>query len=343
MVEAGDAKSKATISVSSFFSIGEKIGRYRFAASAPFDRDKADSVDIGTLSALAGGTSVSAEFSWAHWPKADERADDAQTTLCRAIVRSAIPGYSIENTDYLGVLRCAPEDMTAERFEAAVKDLNLRRTACAALAPAARDTRCQRRISLPAAQLSPAFPRVLEKARALPALIEETTSSLHLWTLGATGTKQNMSYVLPTAPTQVLKHTDTSEKLTAAYTRISDRLLWSVGYAQEQGSSVSAKVEVCSPIDATGSLRCSDASIGAPEEEKTETVFAEGRWAGVKLAVSPRLEYDAEESEWGLRVPVYLVRNTKGAFTGGLAAGYTTTDDDWQVAVFVGKEFSLFD
>ena len=44
-----------------------------------------------------------------------------------------------------------------------------------------------------------------------------------------------------------------------------------------------------------------------------------------------------------MRVPIYLARNKEGALTGGITFGYSSSDEDLGVAVFIGKEFGFFD
>jgi hypothetical protein len=92
------------------------------------------------------------------------------------------------------------------------------------------------------------------------------------------------------------------------------------------------------------SLECKRATLAPPERSTTDLAFAEWRrLAGKHWALSPRLEYDLNDSEWAFRMPVYFITDAKGAFTAGVSVGYTTKDEDLGFSVFVSKAFTFFD
>lgn len=349
VVQAGDAESKATISVSNLFSRGQNTWRYRVAATAPFDREKSDTVDVGTLSGLSAGTSATAEYSWVNWPMVSSERSAAATEFCDRLIVQGI-GYPLQQASALAGLNCSPDDLTPDRFVTAARSLTEARRACMEDPPddPAAAALCRERLALP-------LPQSLERVELtallrgaphrLATLLRDALADISLWTVAISGNRQSIAFVSPAAPTQELKQDERGWGVSAAYTRLSGSLLWSVGYSHEQASEAADKVTVCSPIEATGSLSCSESSLGAPKETESELFFGEMRWIlpANRLAMSPRVEFDAEESEWALRLPVYLVRNGEGAFTAGVVAGYTTKESETAFAIFVGKEFAFFD
>jgi hypothetical protein len=346
VIEAGDADSRATISISDFFTDGTRTHRYRFKATAPLDRDKADSVDIGTLSGLSAGTSATAEFGWVNWRQAREQRVDLLDRFCDDLFPQLIRGYPKGLADSLGGLHC--DELSPDAVREAAKRLNDDRAKCQdpTLPPAALPTRCDLRLALPEAEVPVDLDVLLQGVTARhAALVRESTMDVGLWTVAASGNRRTIAYALPAAPADMLNEDAKGWGVTGAYTRISDSFLWSAGYSHEETHTPAGTVSICSPIEMTGSLSCSNASLGAPQEKESEIIFGEVRWVlpQRRLAISPRVEFDTDESEWALRFPVYLVRNADGALTGGFAAGWTSTQSGMDLAVFVGKKFAFFD
>ncbi|MDB5581947.1 MAG: hypothetical protein JWR80_7123 [Bradyrhizobium sp.] len=62
------------------------------------------------------------------------------------------------------------------------------------------------------------------------------------------------------------------------------------------------------------------------------------------LGLSVLATYDAENNDYGVDVPIYLLPNDKGQMIGGVRFGYTSTKDghDFVAGIFVGTAFSLF-
>ena len=307
-------------------------------------------MDVGTLSGLSAGTSLAFELSHVDWPDAANDRRKAADAVCDNLIPEAIEGYSRDIVNAHGGWRCAPGDLNEEKLQAAVKTLNDKRTACAdkkaAGTLAANDVVCETLLAAPAARLSLRVEELLVGAdERLGRMIDQVQTPISLWTVGATANEQKFSFALPETPTQVDHDDKNGWAVSAVFTRLSRAFLWSVGYSHEESYEAAAKVDICSPIGATGSSSCRQASLGAPTSQQSELAFAEVRWIlpSRKLALSPRMQFDIEESEWAVRVPVYLVRNQQGAFTTGLALGYTSKDSDVGLAVFVGKEFAFFD
>lgn len=361
-VEAGDADAKVSLRVTDTVPLGNhRYFRWGVKAQAPFDKDKQDEVDIGTLSGLSSGTSASLDASWMLWPGVPPSAQELRTEYCDVELPKVVPGFKWQDSDRPELslslstpLGCHVSLFTAESIEAMVKKLNAavekynapikKRNEVAAAA-------CLPPKTCPAPEplADPAEPVENLKAR-LKSLdrsrLADNASTIRLITLGVSANQKDFSYVLGTAPTEVLKSDKTGSGASIGYTEVHGRWLWSVGYSRERSYKGADKLNVCSPIGTTGSASCKEAAVGAPTFSDTDIAFAEARWtiAPAKLALSPRIEYDADESAWAVRIPIYLATNAKDELTGGIVLGYTTGDeDDLGIAVFVGKAFSFFD
>lgn len=98
-----------------------------------------------------------------------------------------------------------------------------------------------------------------------------------------------------------------------------------------------ASATFCSPV--TGSVLESCASLPLGEAAKVESTVAavEARRFFGTLAFAPSAQYDFEASIWGLEVPIFLTRDQKGAFTGGIKFGWRSDERDPIAAVFITK------
>ncbi len=361
VVEAGDADSKANLNISDFFDVGSQLLKYRFQASAPFDRKKSDSVDIGSLSGLSAGTSGTFELSLVVWPERSTKHTKAVKDFCIKLVPLLIEGYEYPEVGAWGPLPCGEAtQLTTESLAEAVRSIAIERAKCISDPPKdpdkfpetdnpenrARFATCPARVKRPAPVLSANAGSLLEDApRRIRELVDQGATAVQLWTLGLTGNRQNFKYVLPDAPTTAIKEEQKGWGITGAYTRMHKSTLWSLGYSHEESYEAADKVDICSPLGATGSTSCSEAILGAPEKKTSELAFAEFRYLeeSAHVAISPRVQYDIEDSEWAIRLPIYLMHNKEGALTGGVSFGYTSKDDDIAMAIFIGKEFAFFD
>jgi hypothetical protein len=199
----------------------------------------------------------------------------------------------------------------------------------------------------PAAAISPDAVKIIAEIR--PEITEQVTgaeSPMYGITLGAKANHQKFSYVLPAAPTVAESSNETGYGLSLSLTRVGHRHLFTLGYSHEESYKAGSKTQICNPIGTTGSLSCSETTLGAPTKKPAELIFLEDRFivrAG-KLALAARVEYDFEESQWAARLPIYFIANKSHQLTAGVALGYTEADDEgFGAAIFVSKAFSFFD
>ncbi len=351
-VEAGDADSKANLTVTRLLSHGDsgQYFRYQLRASAPFDRKKADQVDVGSLSGLTAGTSVAFDISRMHWPKSELEMTTYEKQ-CQTAISTLIPGYTWKDTaaglvaEQSTVVLCSKGALTEANLKTAIKGINKLIESCKKGKPS--PIACAQ---FPADRqppsLAPDFKdRIKEVRSSLEQAIDFSIKPISLWTLSAAANQQKFSYVLESAPTEKVDTSERGWSLTLAYTRIYGRWLWSTGFSRERSFKGGPTSQICNPFGDSGALQCADAATTAPQEKNKELLFAESRilFRDMDIAVSPRIEFDIDDSDWAIQVPAYLARNEKGLFTGGIKLGWTSDDDEFGASVFVGRQFSLFD
>ena len=346
-IQAGDGDGKATLILNRLSKVPTlgKYFRYQLKLSAPFDSKKQENVDVGALAKVASGTSVGIEWSYIDWRPVenDDVKHEIQLAVCERAVPELIPGYSLDLIALGGApYGCSVEGLTNKALLSdSVATVNATRTACKATAD---KEQCKMLLAAPEAKLAENIDNVIASVQPLLVQVtDELVSPIGVWTIGLTGNRQKFEYVLPTAPADAIKQNENGWSATLAYTRLYQNNLWSVGYSHEETYKAGSKAEVCVPLGTAGALTCVERIIGAPTEKTSELLFGEYRTlTTASFAISPRVEYDLKDSEWGVRVPIYFVTNKKEQLTAGIALGWTEEGGSG-AAVFVGKSFKFLD
>lgn len=94
---------------------------------------------------------------------------------------------------------------------------------------------------------------------------------------------------------------------------------------------------LCSPITGSVLESCSSLPLGEANQVESVVAAAEYRHFFQTLALAPSAQYDLEESVWGLQLPIFLTRDQKGAFTGGVKFGWRSDERDLITTVFVSR------
>jgi hypothetical protein len=104
-------------------------------------------------------------------------------------------------------------------------------------------------------------------------------------------------------------------------------------------------VDVCLPAGASGAQTCSSKVVGKPDKQQANVAFIEARkvFSGSLLGINPKLEFDVEESDWSIRVPIYGPLVDVNDLRFGLSLGWGSKDDEFEATVFLAKAFSLTD
>ena len=111
----------------------------------------------------------------------------------------------------------------------------------------------------------------------------------------------------------------------------------------ERPYNAGKREQVCTPIGTSTGTTCSSAAVGAPKLVTANIFSGEVRaLVAPKVAVGPRIEYDATGHNVGISLPIYVRTTTNQFFTGGVEAGWTR-DAHFQGAIVFQKAFSFFD
>jgi hypothetical protein len=354
VLEAQEGKGVGTLRIARLDPLTiENFLRTALTVSTPFDSSKADSVDIGTLSGLTTGSGAKLEVGALIWPFVDAGPLE---NICETEIPKLIEGahWTVPPPDHLEglttktphaceealfdrkVLQEIVERVNKERmqkWQATAQTLQLQDKPVPEMPP--------KLVLVEHARSEPIIKRAIERLR----LGNAEFKGLHSITLGLSANRNDYSYVLLEDPTASKESERRGRGLSLAYTRVAQSVVANVGFQYERSYKAGKFGQVCTPIQDTSSLQCVGTVIGAPAEKTRKIAFVEARriFSGrLPIAVSPRVEYDAEESEFALSVPVYMIPSGDGSLIGGLKLGWSE-EEDAGVSVFFGKAFSFFD
>lgn len=329
-------------------------GTLSLAASAktPFNSDKDSSADLGTLSGLTDGTSLKLEAGYLWWPRIRPSQRDLAFGICEAAVRAMFPGYTY------GLAPDAGNDAALRSFaaagascpqmfgsEAALKKAVEQRNAASesAIEKAKKDGKPLQ--APPPAQIGPQTEDTRQQVMLDYGVQERgATRDAYGFNLALTANQQKFSYASEAAPSTVTDDHKYGYGATLSYSWIRDRAVLSAGASFERSYKGGKEVQICNPIGSTGSFSCADGALKAPKESTDELLSIEYRTilsARLHFAMSPRVEYSIEKSDFGVRLPFYLAADPKRLLDGGIALGWTH-DEHFGASVFVGKSFSFF-
>lgn len=137
--------------------------------------------------------------------------------------------------------------------------------------------------------------------------------------------------------------TTASQAITAQQVRVAAGILASAGflngyYSRQRSATERDQVQLCSPIGSTGTLRCSNARLGAPVDTWKSLVGLEFRGPlGPSLMFAIEGTRDLTNKITGWNVPFYFMTDKPGgALNGGIVFGGQTGQNGFTVKVFVG-------
>lgn len=114
-------------------------------------------------------------------------------------------------------------------------------------------------------------------------------------------------------------------------------------YRYEMTYEAGEESTVCTEGDLSGVFNCITSPVGAPTRKNSDLASLSINVLRPKWAIASVLTFDFEDDEYGIEVPIYLVRKaTDSTFTGGLSLGWTSDEKDLTAQVFVGAPFKLF-
>jgi hypothetical protein len=117
------------------------------------------------------------------------------------------------------------------------------------------------------------------------------------------------------------------------------------GIMYQDSYKAQKEVSVCTPATTVPATSvCTSGRLGAPMRKTREIIFLQlnHHRRGNLYAIAPRISHDFDTNETGFSLPVYLVRNKKGDFTGGVQLSWQSESDEVVAGFFVGKAFAYF-
>lgn len=105
-------------------------------------------------------------------------------------------------------------------------------------------------------------------------------------------------------------------------------------------TAAKSKIE-CPAATGVSPLQCVSGSFGAPTKSDKHLVYVEDRADFGLAAIDLRVTHDFASGDNGVDLPVYLFKDPKSTWTGGVRVGWTNTDH-FDVGLFVGSSFGVF-
>ena len=351
VIEAGTDKTTASAKIGKSWTPTGGVDAFKWAVSAkvPFDSNKEDSHDLGTLSGLTAGTSAQIQAGWFHWPHADAKGMDA---ACRQAIEAMFPGYSWwspgmpDNSfryfnvggkdNALGATDCESILSDREALDSAVKARN---DATQQAKPKAGESAPQPAlIPTHVSRLQAQYLRNFQGSKV-------SVSNAYGISIGLTGNRQKFSFAdSASAPTTITSTTKEGYGASIAGTLVGSWYVLGAGYEWEKAFKGGKDTQICIPVGTSTATSCGTASLTQPGEKKNQILFVESRMIVHSLAgiaIAPRVEYSLDDSIFGIQMPIFLAANKDHILDGGVTVGWSQ-DEHWAASVFVGKAFSFF-
>jgi hypothetical protein len=115
--------------------------------------------------------------------------------------------------------------------------------------------------------------------------------------------------------------------------------LYSMGFDLERAYVEQDKNVYCpSPFPAP----CAIGRLGAPATDWNRLLWVEARTSVLRVPFSFRVTRELKDDVTGIDMPIYILRDADGVFTGGVRLGWTS-EEGFDAGVFVGTGFDVFD
>lgn len=329
------------------------------SASTPFNQDKDKGKDLGDISGLTTGTNAKLQGGLMWWARVDRDTtrnienicNNAVTDLYESVSRDtqysfAWPsGRSLPpNTKESALLfedqgvDCVKMLLSDDGLQGAIDSVNLANKNYAKDHPS---------FELPAPvhlKAEPAHPRTWHWMQ-LQELQQKARHANHGMIFAITANRQEFDYADAATPATVNKAIKWGYGASLGYTLILPKSVFLAGVSYEQAYKGGKDTQICSPIGTTGSLMCQNAALLAPAKKEDEIVSVEYRtiipWR-IPIALAPRVQFSLKQSQFGVKLPIYVAPDPKHVLDGGIAFAWTE-EDHFGVSIFVSKAFKFFD
>lgn len=336
--------------------IRDRTSHLSLSATTPFDGENDKRKDLGDLSGLTAGTSTRLEGGFTWWPRAPKGTVWRLDEVCNDAVRDLF--VSTPGVQYSFAWREGSPVPTPQRaallFEDAEVDCAGMLQTDAGLKAAADKVNATNQAKAkednsfkvpPKVKVAADTSRRDEFWSLLLGRVREARGASHGGTLSIAGNRQEFAYASMAAPSVITEDVKEGYGLTLGYNLVLDTSVLSVTASYEETYKGAKEQEICNPIGTTGSLTCADAALSKPSNKENEILAVEYRVIlnrSFPVALGPRVQFSVEDSEFGVRLPIYFAPDPKRAIDGGLALTWSE-EDETSVSVFVGKAFKFFD
>lgn len=350
ILDASSDKTTATLKLGRLRPVdgsASKLRSFGLVAKTPFDSEKDDTKDIGTSSGLTVGGNLRLEYGFLNWPQFSADAERAMGEICSRYIGRVLPSYYWSREEAganpeRNLARSAADKscadlLSADGIAAVVKKIN----------DDAEVASEKNKTPLPPKLAPiPGYEAILKEGAEMYAQ-RNASGFTNAWglTFAVTGNRQKFAYSSEATPTETTEETRSGRGVSITYNLIRHSSIVGIGASYERAYTGGTEVEICSPIGATGSLKCANGSLTAPERKSDRLVFVEYRSVLKQFpsfAISPRLEYAHRDSAFSFSLPIYLSADENRVLDGGLSINWDEKEH-MNVAVFIGKAFKFFD
>ncbi len=332
----------------------EKTLDLSLSASTPFDQDKSRRKDLGDISGLTTGTNAKLQGGLMWWARVNRDAVFMIDETCSKAVQDLYePEWGTQNYSFAW-----PRDNPVEQTETESallfqnqgvqcdKMLSSDDGMKAAVDTVNTANKTHKDFKLPPVRLKkrPAHSREWHW-RELQAVQQKVQHASQGMTFTITANRQELDYADAAAPATINEVSKYGYGASLGYTLILHQSVLLAAVSYEQVYQGGEDTQICSPIGTTGSFMCQNAALSAPAEKEDEILSVEYRtiipWH-ISIAIAPRVQYSFQQSQFGVRLPIYVAPDPKHVLDGGIAFAWTE-EDHFGVSIFVSKAFKFFD
>lgn len=109
------------------------------------------------------------------------------------------------------------------------------------------------------------------------------------------------------------------------------------GYTLQQSWEAKKKQNLCRPVTGTDALRCTEVSVGAPEEKDKRVFEVRSRWfSRDDFAFDVVLQHDFEGDAQSIELPLSFIRGKDNLFNGGIVFGWRSDENEFTASFFIG-------
>jgi hypothetical protein len=182
--------------------------------------------------------------------------------------------------------------------------------------------------------------RVLELQDALRSFRVANYSTIREYAVNAKVGHKTFDYLTPQLGEKSEDRLGWSVGASASFIMPSREHLFAVGIDYGRSYRPGREVILCPASNGTDPVECVSGPLGPPIERNSKVLWTEARGGMSSIGYSLRIAHDFESDTTGVDLPIYLLRNAKGALTGGIRLGWSNKQDT-VLGVFLSSPLEL--